>query len=91
MVTVCADAEEKCPRVFPGMGQRLHWGFEDPAAFVGSEEETLSKFRGIRDQIEERIKVWAAELDGAASNLGVVSNKEQGGRRSRHAASDSAS
>jgi arsenate reductase len=24
MVTVCAGAEEKCPRVFPGMGQRLH-------------------------------------------------------------------
>jgi arsenate reductase len=24
MITVCADAEEKCPSVFPGMGQRLH-------------------------------------------------------------------
>jgi len=66
MITVCADAEEKCPRVFPGMGQRLHRGFEDPAAYVGSEEETLSKFREIRDQIDERIKGWVAELDGAA-------------------------
>jgi arsenate reductase len=66
MITVCADAEEKCPSVFPGMGQRLHWGFEDPAAFVGSEEETLSKCREIRDQIDERIKGWVAELDGAA-------------------------
>ena len=61
-----ADAEEKCPSVFPGMGQRLHWGFEDPAAFVGSEEETLSKFREIRDQIDERLKGWVAELGGAA-------------------------
>jgi arsenate reductase len=66
MITVCADAEEKCPSVFPGMGQRLHWGFEDPAAFVGSEEETLSKFREIRDQIDEHIRGWVAELDGAA-------------------------
>jgi arsenate reductase len=65
MITVCADAEEKCPSVFPGMGQRLHWGFEDPAAFDGSEEETLSKFREIRDQIDDRIKKWVAELDGA--------------------------
>jgi arsenate reductase len=36
MVTVCADAEEKCPRVFPGMGQRLHWGVEDPAMGIQS-------------------------------------------------------
>jgi arsenate reductase len=66
LITVCADAEEKCPSVFPGMGQRLHWGFEDPAIFVGSEEETLSKFREIRDQIDERIKGWVAELGVAA-------------------------
>ena len=62
MITVCADAEEKCPSVFPGMGQRLHWGFEDPAAFVGSEEKTLAKFREVRDQIDERIEGWLAEL-----------------------------
>ncbi len=43
------------------MGQRLHWGFEDPAAFVGSEEETLSKFREVRDQIDERIKEWLTQ------------------------------
>ena len=62
MITVCADAEEKCPSVFPGMGQRLHWGFEDPAAFTGSEEETLARFREVRDQIHGRVKGWLAEL-----------------------------
>jgi arsenate reductase len=61
LITVCADAEEKCPSVFPGMGQRLHWGFEDPATFAGSEEETLAKFREVRAQIDERIKGWLAE------------------------------
>ncbi|HSV85417.1 MAG TPA: arsenate reductase ArsC, partial [Levilinea sp.] len=31
LITVCSQAEEKCP-IFPGMGIRLHWPFEDPAA-----------------------------------------------------------
>lgn len=60
LITVCSDADEKCP-FFPGMGQRLHWGFEDPAAFVGSEDETLSKFGEVRDQIDERIKEWLTQ------------------------------
>jgi len=38
MITVCSNAEERCP-VFPGMGLRMHWSFEDPAAFEGSEKE----------------------------------------------------
>ncbi len=62
LITVCSDADERCP-FFPGMGQRLHWGFEDPAAFAGSEEETLSKFREVRDQIDERIRAWLAAED----------------------------
>ncbi|HJX39737.1 MAG TPA: arsenate reductase ArsC, partial [Anaerolineae bacterium] len=57
-ITVCSVAEERCPSVFPGMGQRLHWAFEDPAAFEGAEEEKLEKFREVRDQIDERIKQW---------------------------------
>ncbi len=62
LITVCADADEKCPSAFPGMGQRLHWAFEDPAAFVGSDEDTLEEFREVRDQIGRRIKEWLAEL-----------------------------
>lgn len=60
LITVCSDADENCP-FFPGMGQRLHWGFEDPAAFVGSEDEILAKFREVRDQIDERVQEWLAE------------------------------
>jgi arsenate reductase len=58
VVTVCSDAEERCPNVFPGMGRRLHWGFEDPAAFDGSEEASLRKFRQVRDQIDDQIRAW---------------------------------
>lgn len=61
LITVCSTAEEKCPTIFPGVNQRLSWPFEDPAAFVGSEEKTLEKFRTVRDQIETQIKTWVAE------------------------------
>lgn len=71
LITVCADAEEKCPSVFPGMGQRLHWGFEDPAAFIGTEEETVAKFREVRDQSEGRIRGWLSEL-GVSPKLSLV-------------------
>jgi len=61
VVTLCDEAENKCPTVFPGVAQRLHWSFEDPSAFVGSDDEKLAKFRQIRDQIDQRIKSWLSE------------------------------
>ena len=61
LITVCSNAEERCP-IFPGMGTRIHWPFEDPAAFQGTDEEKTEKFREIRNQIEEKIKGWIAEL-----------------------------
>jgi len=62
LITVCDNAEKKCP-IFPGMGTRLHWPFEDPAAFEGSEQEKLEKFRKVRDAIDAKIKEWLAEFD----------------------------
>ena len=61
MITVCDEAEENCPTAFPGVSQRIHWSFEDPASFIGSDEEKLAKFREVRDQIERRIKAWLEE------------------------------
>jgi arsenate reductase len=58
LITVCAEAEKNCPTTFPGIGQRLHWSFEDPAAFEGSDEEKMEKFRRIRDEIAARVKEW---------------------------------
>jgi arsenate reductase len=43
------------------MGTRLHWPFEDPAAFEGSEEEKLAFFRNTRDQIKGKIQTWLNE------------------------------
>lgn len=53
VITVCDNAKETCP-VFTGkVLHRLHIGFEDPAEASGSEEEVLSVFRRVRDEIKE--------------------------------------
>jgi arsenate reductase len=64
LITVCSRAEERCP-IFPGIGQRLHWPFEDPVAFEGSEQDKLEFFRQVRDQIEIRIRQWLFERESA--------------------------
>lgn len=72
LITVCSDAEQNCP-IFPGVSARMHWPFEDPAKFEGSDEEKLAKFREVRDLIEARIRAWLNEMkipahDGAATS-----------------------
>jgi arsenate reductase (thioredoxin) len=62
LIVVCDGANEKCPRVFPGMMNRMFWPFDDPAAFVGDSEATVEEFRRVRDQIEMRIKQWLEEM-----------------------------
>ena len=57
LITVCDRAEQKCP-IFPGMGVRLHWPFEDPVAVIGSDEQKLARFRQVRDQIGLKIVEW---------------------------------
>ena len=62
LITVCAHAEEHCPKTFLGVSERIHWPVDDPAAFIGSEAETLQRFREARDDIAARIEAWLAEL-----------------------------
>jgi arsenate reductase len=62
LVTVCAEAEKQCPKAFPGVGQRVHWPFDDPAAHEGTEEERLETFRRVRDEIEAKVKAWIEEV-----------------------------
>ena len=64
LITVCSSAEEKCP-IFPGMGTRLHWPFDDPAAAEGSEEERLAVFRRVRDEIADRLRIWLSGMETA--------------------------
>lgn len=59
VITVCDSARETCP-VFPGQPVTAHWGFEDPAAFEGPEDETFRKFRTIAFSIRRRIELFAS-------------------------------
>jgi arsenate reductase (thioredoxin) len=56
VITVCDNAKETCP-AFPGKTERIHQSFEDPPPpGVGSDEERLSIFRRVRDEIREWMK-----------------------------------
>lgn len=50
VLTVCDNARETCP-IFPGKVVTIHRNFEDPAEMQGSEEERLSLFRRVRDEM----------------------------------------
>ena len=61
VITVCDETSgERCP-LFPGVTERLHWSFDDPATFTGTQEEKLAKTIKVRDQIREKIQTWIHE------------------------------
>lgn len=68
LITVCGSAERRCPP-FAGMGTRLTWPFEDPAACEGSKEERLAKYREVRDAIERFIVAWLRTLSSSDDRL----------------------
>jgi arsenate reductase len=57
VITVCDRARQSCP-VFPGSHASLHWGYEDPSAAEGTEEERLAAFRKVMTLINERIGLF---------------------------------
>jgi arsenate reductase len=59
VVTVCDEAAEECP-FFPGARRQVHWGFPDPSAATGTEEERLAVFRQVRDALAARIDAFVA-------------------------------
>ncbi len=63
VVTVCDDAREACP-VFSGAAKKLHRRFDDPpllATHAATEEEALSHYRRVRDEI----RAFVAGLPGS--------------------------
>jgi arsenate reductase len=64
VVTVCDSPSEQCP-FFPAKTRVIHAGFEDPpqlARSAGSEEEALSHYRRIRDEIRSFIESLESAL-----------------------------
>jgi arsenate reductase len=66
LITVCHDAEGKCPSVWPGVLTRVHWPIEDPAAFRGDRVAALQKFRQARDEISGRLDAWLPTVAASA-------------------------
>lgn len=67
VITVCGHAQENCP-VFPGGAVVIHHGFDDPpklAADAKTEEEVLSHYRRVRDEI----RAYVETLPNALSNV----------------------
>ena len=65
--TVCDNAAgEVCP-VWPGQPMMAHWGFPDPAAVTGSDEEKRRAFRsvfhGIRGRLQTLLALPIEKLD----------------------------
>ena len=65
-VTVCDEAKEACPicqvglkapATSPAAKKAIHKTFRDPATATGSEEDQLSIFRQVRDEL----KSWIAQ------------------------------
>src|ERR1700731_902817 len=61
VISVCGNADQACP-MFPGMVRRYHWAFDDPAKVEGSENDVLSVFRRVRDEIARVFDAYAAGL-----------------------------
>ena len=60
IITVCDNAAgEVCP-YWPGHPMSAHWGFEDPAAVVGSDEDKRAAFHKVFRQIMTRVNVFAS-------------------------------
>lgn len=58
VITLCGDAREQCP-VWQGRAKVRHRGFDDPPKLTehsASEEEALSCYRRVRDEIKNFIE-----------------------------------
>ncbi len=65
VVTVCNNAHEQCP-FFPAKTKVVHVGFDDPPLLARnalSQEEALSHYRRVRDEI----RAFIADLPGKFS------------------------
>ncbi len=64
IITVCNSAKESCP-IIPGTTKKIHVGFDDPpmlAENARSEEEALTHYRRVRDEIRALIETLPTGL-----------------------------
>jgi len=74
LITVCDQANERCP-VWPGVVNRLHWSFEDPARAEGTTEQKAQVFRRVRDEIKEHVLRLVQEVRERRRLTGATSTR----------------
>ena len=80
VITICDRAAgEICP-AWPGQPVSAHWGFPDPAAFEGNQEETGAFFAEVYGQIERRIAIFVSLPFDALDRLSVKRRLDELGR-----------
>jgi len=66
VITVCDQAAgEVCP-IWPGKPMTAHWGFEDPAASKGSDEDKRKVYRQIMSRVSQFVNLPLHVLDSNA-------------------------
>jgi arsenate reductase (thioredoxin) len=69
VVTVCDSARESCP-AFPQAGEQIHLSFPDPALATGTEDERMTAYRAVRDDIRARLLPELARRAATESDAG---------------------
>ena len=59
-ITLCDQAQKQCP-MFPGTARLIHMGFPDPAKATGTEQDILTEFRKVRDDIRQQMVSFLQE------------------------------
>ncbi|HWT28987.1 MAG TPA: arsenate reductase ArsC [Methylophilaceae bacterium] len=81
VITVCDNAAgEVCP-VWPGQPLSAHWGFEDPAAVEGTDDEKRAAFRKIFHQIRNRVGIFASLPLANLDRIAIKREMDQIGNR----------
>lgn len=76
-IVVCEEAEEDCPKTFPGVGTQLTWPFPNPRGEDVPDEEMLDRFREVRDGIERRILRWLESPEEELARLKEERERER--------------
>lgn len=74
VITLCGQEGELCP-FFPGKGQQIHKGFDDPpklAKAASSEAEALKHYRRVRDEIRQFIETLPDSLEADQQDNSIL-------------------
>jgi arsenate reductase len=78
LIIVCARAEERCPKTFPGVGTTFSWIFEDPRRDEDLPYDSmLERFRAVRDGIEFRMRGWLEQPERELKRLREERERER--------------